>query len=39
MLEKNLVIFALEVKLDKAAVTLVLTSASKFLWFVAHFDR
>ena len=39
MLGENLVIFALDLKLDWATVTLVLTSAPKFLWSVVHFDK
>ena len=39
MLREKLVIFALDLKLDWATMTLVLTSASKFLWLIAHFDR
>ena len=39
MLGENLVIFALDLKLDWATVTLVLTSAPKFLWLVVCFDK
>ena len=38
-LREKLVIFALDLKLDWATVTLVLTSAPKFLWFVVWFDK
>ena len=39
MLGEKLVIFALNPKLELAAMTLVLTSAPKFLWLVVHFDK
>ena len=39
MLREILVIFALEPKLDWATMTLILTSAPKFLWLVVHFDE
>ena len=39
MLREKLVICALDPKLDRALVTLVLTSAPKFLWLVVHFDK
>ena len=39
MLEEKLVIFALDPKLDWVIVTLILTSAPKFLWLVVHFDK
>ena len=39
MLGENLVIFALDLKLDRATVTLGLTSAPKFLWLVVCFDK
>ena len=39
MLREKLVIFALDLKLDWATMTLVLTSAPKFLWSVVHFDK
>ena len=39
MLREKLDIFALDLKLDWNTVTLVLTSASKFLWLVVHFDK
>ena len=39
MLGENLVIFALDLKLDWATVTLILTSAPKFLWLVVCFDK
>ena len=39
MLGAKLVIFALDLKPDWATVTLVLTSAPKFLWLVVCFDK
>ena len=39
MLSEKLVIFALDPKLDRVIVTLVLTSAPKFLWLEVHFDK
>ena len=39
MLGENLIIFALDLKLDLGTETLVLTSAPKFLWLVLHFDK
>ena len=39
MLGEKLAIFALCPKLVLANVTLILTSASKFLWLVIHFDK
>ena len=39
MLGKNLVIFALDLKLDWATVTLVLTSAQKIPWLVVWFGK
>ena len=39
MLWEKLIVFALDPKLDRVIVTLVLTSASKFLWLVVHFDK
>ena len=39
MLGEKLAIFALCPKLDLANVTFILTSASKFLWLVIHFDK
>ena len=39
MLREKLVIFALDPKLHWATMTLVLTSAPKFLWLVAHFNK
>ena len=39
MLRENLVIFALDPKLDLATMNLILTSAPKFLWSVVHFDK
>ena len=36
---KKLAIFAFDSKLDQATETLVLTSASKFLWLALNFDR
>ena len=39
MLGEKLVIFALDPKLDWVIVTLVLTSAPKFLWLEVHFDK
>ena len=35
----KLATFTLDPKLDWATETLVLTSASKFLWLVVHFDE
>ena len=39
MLGKKIIIFALGSKLDQATETLVLPSASKFLWLVVDFDK
>ena len=39
MLWENLVIFALDLKLDWATVTIALTSAPKFLWLVVWFGK
>ena len=39
ILREKLVIFALEPKLDWATMTLILTSAPKFLWLVVHLDE
>ena len=39
MLGENLVIFALDSKLDQATETLFLALASRFLWLVVHFDK
>ena len=39
MLGEKLVIFALDSKLDSPTVTLISTSASKFLWLVVQFDK
>ena len=39
MLGENLVIFDLDLKLDWATVTLVLTLAPKFLWLVVCFNK
>ena len=39
MLREKLVIFALDPKLDWATMTLVLTTAPKFLWLVVCFDK
>ena len=39
MLREKLAIFALDPKLDWATMTFVLTSASKFLWLMVHFDK
>ena len=39
MLREKLVIFALELKLDWATMTLILTTAPKLLWSVVHFDK
>ena len=39
MLREKLVIFALDPKLDWATMTLVLTSAPKFLCLVVHFNK
>ena len=39
MLQEKLVTFSLDLKLDWATMTLILTSAPKFLWSVIHFDK
>ena len=39
MLGEKLVIFALDLKLDWATVTLLVTSAPKFLWSILCFDK
>ena len=39
MLTEKLVIFAFDPKLDWATMTLVLTSASNYLWLVVNFDK
>ena len=39
MLGAKSVIFALDLKLDRATVTLVLTSGLKFLWLVVWFVK